>query len=319
MSMICMGLWFKGDFMSVPDYQSLMLPLLKCAEHGAEVRTSECVDKIAHTLNLSDDDINELLPSGKQTLLSNRVFWAKTYMSKAKVIESTKRGCFKITDRGLELLKSKPEFIENKILYRFPEFASWKDKGSSNDSEPTKDLVVEDLGITPEEQIERAHLSITKQLQNEVLEFVLGVSPAQFERIIVDLLISMGYGGGRSEMGRALGRSNDGGVDGVIKEDELGLDVVYIQAKRYDPSNSIGRPVLQNFAGSLEGFNATKGVFVTTSSFVNSAYEYVQKIHKRIILIDGKELSKLMIRHNVGVRAKEIYEVKKIDEDYFAE
>ncbi len=307
--------------MSVPDYQSLMLPLLESAKDAGEVKTSECVDKIAKMLRLSEEDVGELLPSGKQTLLSNRVFWAKTYMAKAKLIESTKRGYFKITDRGYTTLNKNPQGINNRILSQFPEFVQWTEKSSSNSNQNVKadGASLEESPITPEEQIEKVHLSIVKQLENDILEYVAAVTPSQFERIIVDLLISMGYGGGRSEMGRALGRSNDGGVDGVIKEDELGLDVVYIQAKRYDPSNSIGRPALQGFAGSLEGFNATKGVFVTTSSFAASAYEYVQKIHKRIILIDGKELAKLMIRHNVGVRPKEVYEVKKIDEDYFDE
>jgi restriction system protein len=307
--------------MSVPDYQSLMLPLLQCAENGQEVRTSDCVENLGKKLGISESDMNQLLPSGKQTVFSNRIHWARTYMAKANLVEPTKRGHFRITQRGQEVLRSNPAQINNDDLSKFPEFQKWREqsisgnekKEGANDAEP----VNQDL--TPEESIERSSLLLIRQLQKDVLESILSASPSFFEKVIVDLLIAMGYGGGRAEMGEALGKSHDGGVDGVIKEDELGLDVVYIQAKRYDPSNTIGRPAIQAFVGGLEGFNASKGVFVTTSSFASPARDYASRIQKRIILIDGDELSRLMIRHGVGVRTKETYEVKRLDEDYFAE
>lgn len=307
--------------MSLPNYQILMLPLLRCAEFGNEVKTSDCVDLIAKQLNLTEEEISQPLPSGRQTIFNNRVHWARTYLAKAKVIESTKRGHFKITARGIEILKNNPLQIDNSFLSQFPEFVEWK---NLNDNETNNKTIIDSQQVTeslatPEEDIAKSYALINAQLRSDLVEYLLNVSPSQFESIIIDLLIAMGYGGGRNEMGKSLGRSGDGGVDGIIKEDELGLDVVYIQAKRYDPSNIIGRPAIQSFAGSLEGFNATKGVFVTTSSFADTATEYVQRIHKRIILIDGKELANLMIRHDVGVRIKDVYKIKRIDEDYFAE
>jgi restriction system protein len=307
--------------MTIPDYQSLMLPLLQCAENGQEVRTSDCVDTLGKKLALSDDDMNELLPSGKQTVFSNRIHWARTYMAKANLVEATKRGHFKITQRGQEVLKSNPDQINNDTLSKFPEFQEWRERSVSGNEKKNIASAVEPANqdLTPEENIERSSLLLNRQLQKDVLDSILSASPSFFETVIVDLLIAMGYGGGRAEMGEALGQSNDGGVDGVIKEDELGLDVVYIQAKRYDPSNTIGRPAIQAFVGSLEGFNASKGVFVTTSSFASSVKDYVSRIQKRIILLDGDELARLMIRHGVGVRTKETYEVKRLDEDYFVE
>jgi restriction system protein len=306
--------------MAVPDYQSLMLPLLQCASEGKEVKTADCVNAIANKLKLSEADIEELLPSGKQTLISNRTFWAKSYLTKAGLLESTRRGYIKITSRGLSVLDKNPRRIDNETLSQFPEFLSWQEKSRSSLGNDNIKKTDDEQGIaSPEEKMEQAYATLKAQLKAEILESLYSVSPSMFERIIIDLLIAMGYGGGRLEMGKALGKTGDGGVDGVIKEDELGLDVVYIQAKKYKPDSSIGRPDIQAFVGSLEGFNATKGVFVTTSSFANTVHEYVQKIHKRIVLIDGNDLAELMIRHNVGVRIKDVYDLKKLDEDYFVE
>jgi len=310
----------KDQIMTIPDYQSLMLPLLQCAENGREVRTSDCVDLLGKKLGLSESDMNELLPSGKQTVFSNRIHWARTYMAKANLVEPTKRGHFKITQRGQKMLSSNPDKINNDTLSRFPEFQEWRERSVADKNSKggaTAEPVHQDL--TPEEAIESFSLLLNRQLQKDVLDSILNASPSFFEKVIVDLLIAMGYGGGRAEMGEALGQSNDGGVDGVVKEDALGLDVVYIQAKRYNPSNTIGRAAIQAFVGSLEGFNASKGVFVTTSSFASSVKDYVSRIQKRIILLDGDELARLMIRHGVGVRTKETYEVKRLDEDYFVE
>lgn len=308
--------------MTIPSYQTLMLPLMQCVREGNEVRTSECVDVIARDMGLSSKDVAELLPSGKQTILANRTHWARTYLGKAGLVTPTRRGYIKITERGRKVLNSNPKRIDNDFLSQFKEFSDWREKSLSTNrgqSSISMNESSESDNYTPEETIEMASQLLSRQLQKELLNVMTDVSPSFFEKIIVDLLIAMGYGGGRAEMGEALGQTNDGGVDGVVKEDELGLDVVYIQAKKYDPSNTIGRPAIQAFVGSLEGFNATKGVFVTTSSFAKLVYEYVGRIHKRIILIDGNELAKLMIRHGVGVRTKECYELKKLDEDYFAE
>lgn len=308
--------------MAVPDYQTLMLPLLRAVRDGQGRRVSECVDLVANDLGLTQQDREELLPSGNQYVLANRINWAKTYLSKAGLLGSPGRGMTKITPRGENVLQSNPERVDNKYLTQFPEFNKWREDYKGKRQNAVNDAVeeIEDVEDTnPEEVIERTHALLQAELRTEILESVLGLPPAFFERLIVDLLIAMGYGGGRSEMGKALGRSGDGGVDGIIKEDELGLDRIYVQAKRYDPDNTIGRPQLQAFSGSLDGFNASKGVFVTTSSFANTAVEFVDKIHKRIILIDGNRLAELMIRHNVGVRVKNTFEVKKIDEDYFSE
>lgn len=304
--------------MAIPDYQSLMRPLLECGKDGNEVRTSECVDTIADKLGLSQEDREELLPSGRQPLLFNRIHWARTYLGKAGAVESTKRGYFRLTDRGFELLNNGPERITNDTLSKFAEFNKWREANNENKEKPTpsKD---NDSDASPEEMIEKAHQSINAQLETEILESLYSVTPTMFEHIIVDLLISMGYGGGRAEMGKALGQTNDGGVDGVIKEDELGLDVVYMQAKKHKLDSTISRPDIQSFVGSLEGFNATKGVFVTTGNFASTVEEYVSRIHKRIVLINGKKLAQLMIKHGVGVRTKNTYELKYIDEDYFVD
>jgi restriction system protein len=247
--------------MTLPDYQKLMLPLLKCASNGDEVKTSNCVEVIANDLGISNEEKEQLLPSGKQTILSNRTNWAKSYMTKAGLIEPTKRGFFRITPRGNDLLSERPLNIDNKLLYRYPEFKAWKDFSLDTEENDNQfDHISTNEGTaSPEEKIEEAFSLLNKQLKADILETLYSVSPAMFEKIIVELLIAMGYGGGRLEMGKALGRSGDGGVDGVIKEDELGLDVVYIQAKKHSLDAKIGRPDVQAFVGSLEGFNATKG------------------------------------------------------------
>lgn len=304
--------------MAVPDYQTLMLPVLKAVASNREVHISDCIDWVANELALSDADLQELLPSGKQTTFRNRVQWARTYLTRAGLIESSKRGHSHVTDRGKSLLLSKPDKIDNNYLMRYPEFVSWREKSNSASNENI-DVAEQAQIANPEEMIESTHAVLQAELAEEILDTVINSTPSFFEKLIVDLLIAMGYGGGRAEMGRSLGKSGDNGIDGVIKEDQLGLDLIYLQAKKYDRGNSIGRPALQAFVGSLEGFNATKGVFVTTSSFASSATEYATKVHKRIILIDGETLASLMVKYNVGVRIKNVYEVKKIDEDYFIE
>ena len=243
-------------------------------------------------------------------------------MSKAGLVESTRRGHFRITARGQSLLATLPKKITKATLVQFAEYRAWWEQSKSADKDGTASAptAASDDGdtATPEERIEASHAALTGALRAEVLERVLEVSPAFFENLIIDLLVALGYGGGRADMGKAIGKSGDGGIDGIIKEDALGLDIVYIQAKRYSRDHSVGRPDVQSFAGSLDGVGATKGVFVTTSTFAKPAREFVDRISKRIVLIDGDELARLMIQHNVGVRVRNMYEVKKIDEDYFS-
>ncbi len=295
-----------------------MLPLLRnAAITGGETSVTDLSDKIAAQLGLSDEDIGRVLPSGKQTVFRNRLNWAKSYMGKAKLVESTRRGHFCVTERGLELLNTNPQMIDVSVLAKFPEFAAWTSEERKSDV--ADDQITEISEIDPEEQMAVSFSKLTKSLSADLIERVHSFSPAFFEQLIVDLLLAMGYGGGRAEMGRSLGKSGDGGIDGVIKEDELGLDVVYVQAKRYAANNAVPVREVRDFIGSLEGHRASKGVFVTTSTFPSSAREFVERVSKRVILIDGIELARLMIRHNVGVRVKDAYEIKKIDEDYFSE
>lgn len=302
--------------MSVPDYQSLMLPVLKVAAEG-EINTKACIERLADNLGLSEDECSEMLPSGRQTLFSNRVHWAKTYLAKAGLLKITRRAHFTITERGRKVLSQRPDRIDNSALAQFPEFQEFRQR--SQPATPKKAIREQDEVTTPTERIEAAHEEILKELRSEVLERVLEASAPFFERLIVDLLVQMGYGGSRADAGRAIGRSGDGGIDGIIKEDPLGLEIVYIQGKRYQPSNGIGRPEVQAFAGSLVGVGANKGVFVTTSSFSRQAREYADRIPQRLILIDGEELARLLIEHNVRIRTSHTVEIKRVDEDRFAE
>jgi restriction system protein len=302
----------------VPNFQQLMLPVLQSAANAnGETSVSELADKIAAQLKLTEEDVEQLLPSGKQTVFKNRLNWAKSYMGKAGLVESTRRGYFRVTPRGYELLASSPKYIDVSVLSTIPEFAAWTSEERKSEVADEPQEVISQ--IDPEEQMAVSFTKLTKSLSSDLIERIHSFSPSFFERLIIDLLLAMGYGGGRAEMGRSLGKSGDGGIDGVIKEDELGLDVVYVQAKRYAADNAVPVREVRDFIGSLEGHRASKGVFVTTSTFPTSARDFVDRVSKRVILIDGAELARLMIRHNVGVRIKEVYEIKKIDEDYFSE
>lgn len=304
--------------MTVPRFKKLMIPILvHAAAKSGETYIAELEEQIAQSIGLNEDDRSQVLPSGQQTVFSNRLNWAKSYMGKAGLIESTRRGFFCVTDSGRALLAEGVAEIDNSILMRFPSFVAWRAQQKPDIADG--EMIESSPDVNPEEQIALSFDRLTKELSAELIERVHNFTPVFFERLIVDLLLSMGYGGGRAEMGRALGRSGDGGIDGVIKEDELGLDVVYVQAKRYSPENAVPVREVRDFIGSLEGHRATKGVFVTTSYFPESARDFVGRVSKRVILIDGKELSRLMIRHRVGVRVKDVYEIKKIDEDYFVE
>jgi restriction system protein len=304
--------------MAVPDYQSLMLPVLMASAVG-EVRIADAVERLAEQLNLTADDRAQLLPSGKQTLFGNRVHWAKTYLTKAGLLESTRRGHFRITERGQQVIASHPPRIDNEFLNRFAEFRQFKEK-SANDaaqgSQPIEPALVSRTE-TPDEIMRAAHKQVETSLGQDLLDRVRAAPPAFFERLMVNLLLGMGYGGSAADAGRALGRSGDDGVDGVIDQDVLGLDRVYIQAKRYAEGNNIGAGAIRDFFGSLDRHKATKGLFVTTSTFSPSAKETAEFLSKRIVLIDGEHLSKLMIRYNVGCRIEETLHIKRVDEDFF--
>lgn len=303
--------------MPIPDYQSLMLPVLRIAAEG-ETRVPLAAATIADDLGLSEDEREELLPSGKQRLLHNRIHWAKFYMNKAGLISSPKRGVFIASQAGKNLLMSNPALIDVETLKGFPAFNEFYDKSNSQTEGPAQAEVKLALStITPEEQIEAAHSTINAALKSELLARLLEQTPTFFEAVIVDLLVAMGYGGTHENAALRLGKSGDGGIDGIIDEDRLGLDRIYVQAKRYALDAGIGRPAIQGFVGSLVGFGAQKGVFVTTSSFSQHAIEYAQALQQRVILIDGSRLAELMIEFGVGVRVSRTVEVKRLDEDFF--
>lgn len=311
--------------MAIPGYQSLMLPLLRLAGQG-DVALQDAVQRLAQEFQLTPEEAAQRLPSG-QAVIYNRTGWAKTELVKAGLIEQPQRGLFRITDRGRALLANPPAAISRAFLVEhYPEFRAYIEASQQRQATaeqpvatPTTDLAAEPVGATPDELIDTAAKTLMAALEAELLERVRSVHPNQFEQIVVDLLIAMGFGGGAPEMGQRLGRSGDGGIDGVIQEDALGLDAVYIQAKRYQDGSTIGAPVLQAFVGSLVGNRANKGVFVTSSKFSPAAKEYVRTIQHRVVLIDGEELARLLARHGVGVREDRRIVIKKLDEDYFVE
>jgi len=302
--------------MAIPDYQTIMLPLLRFLKDEKEHNIGEVVDSLADEFSLSAQERQQLLGSGQQTIIRNRAGWARTYLKKAGLIASTRRGIFRITERGQSVLASQPERIDVKYLEQFPEFVAFRElRHERADGTPVPVSTSGDA--TPEEALDAVYGRLRLDLEAELLDQVRAASPSFFERLVVELLVRMGYGGTLRDAGRAVGRSGDGGIDGIIKEDRLGLDVIYIQAKRWD--STVGRPEIQKFAGALQGHRAHKGVFITTSSFSDDALEFASRIDSKIVLIDGSTLAKYMIDHNVGVSASRSYEIKKIDSDYFSE
>lgn len=308
----------SSENMPIPDYQTLMLPVLRLASDQQEHKFSDSVQSLAAEFSLSDEEKNEVLPSGSQAVFNNRVGWARSYLKQAGLLASPKRGYFRITEQGLKLLADNPRKINIALLVRYPEFQEFrnrkKDPSKTNDANDPIEIITSE---TPEDALASAYRSLRKNLEDEILSSVKDSSPSFFERLVVDLLVKMGYGGNRQDAGRALGKSGDGGIDGIINEDRLGLDVIYIQAKRWD--GTVGRPEIQKFAGALQGQRTKKGVFITTSNFSKEALEYVSMIESKIILIGGERLASLMAEHNVGVSVVGQYEVKKIDSDYFDE
>jgi restriction system protein len=305
--------------MPIPDFQTLMLPMLKSTADGKEHGHPELLNSLAVTFNLGDEEVNELLPSGRQTRLDNRSRWAKIYLLRSGLLEYSRRGFVKITERGKAVLAQNPAKIDLTFLKQFPEYVEFKQKGKAGiNAIPQEDSFAE-REITPEEIIEKGYFEIRKALASDLLEQVLAISPTRFERLVIDLLVKMGYGGGFKDAGTHSGKSGDEGIDGTIKEDKLGLDIIYIQAKKWKPGNVVGRPEIQKFVGALAGQGAKKGIFITTSSFTKEARDYTPRNETKIVLIDGDELAQLMIDHNLGVSIISTYEVKRVDSDYFGE
>lgn len=300
--------------MAIPDFQRIMLPLLKIAGDGEMHNLSEVIESLALYFKLAKEEREELLPSGRQAKFDNRVSWATTYLKKAGLLESSGRAAFRITQRGLEALKENLQVINVRFLKKYPEFMDFVRSTPKNHQEEEDELK---LSQTPEEILESVYQELRRNLAQELLERIKNCSPKFFERLVIELLVKMGYGGSMHDAGQAIGRTGDGGIDGIIKEDKLGLDVIYVQAKRWE--GTVGRPVVQAFAGSLEGQRAKKGILITTSQFSSDAKEYVLRIEKKIVLIDGEMLAKLVIDNDVGVSKVTSYDIKKIDSDYFSD
>ena len=303
--------------MAIPDFQTLMLPLLKFTADGAEHNAREAIEAIAVEFSLSPDERREPLPSGRALLFDNRLAWALFHMKKAGLMESPRRGLFRITPQGQDFLAKKPVGLNLKLLEQFPEFQEFRATASKNKDEVKPSFPIATSEQTPEEALDFAHQSIRQALAQELLSRILSCSPLFFEDLVVELLVAMGYGGSRRDAGERVGQSGDGGIDGIIKEDRLGLDTIYIQAKRWQ--GSVGRPEIQKFVGALQGQRARKGVFITTSAFTADAIDYASRIDTKVVLIDGQQLANLMMDFDVGVSVAATYAVKRIDSDYFEE
>jgi restriction system protein len=303
--------------MPIPDYQTLMLPLLRFAADGSDHTTREAVEVLATEFQLTPAERNELLASGQQAIFNNRVGWANSYLKKAGLLESPRRGALRITARGKQILGDSPSRIDVKYLERFPEFIEFRDASRNNRETTTTETAAIALEQTPEEALELAHQRLRLSLAQDILNRILSCSSTFFERLVVELLVKMGYGGSRRDAGERIGQSGDGGIDGIIKEDRLGLDTIYIQAKRWQ--GSVGRPEIQKFVGALQGQRAKKGVFITTSSYTAEAIDYASRIDTKVVLIDGQLLANLMMDFDVGVSVSASYIVKRIDSDYFEE
>lgn len=310
--------------MPIPNYEEAMVPVLRVLVASSPRQRRDITSAVADLLQLPESERQKLLPSGKTPVIRSRVGWALSYLKQAKLVESPKRGIYQITDRGRDALAKRPDGIDVEYLEQFPEFREFQTR--TRDTNPDADLpgraspeaVPQGKRVqSPEEALESAYSQLRATLQAELLDAVKSASPSFFEDLVVDLLVQMGYGGSRPEAARAVGKTGDGGIDGVIDEDRLGLDVIYIQAKRWDAT--VGRPEIQKFAGALQGQRAKKGIFITTSAFSRDAEDYAQRIDSRIVLIDGARLASLMFDFSVGVNARTAYTVKQMDSDYFDE
>ncbi len=300
----------------IPDYQTLMRPVLECAKDG-EANINEVARILADKLKLTPAEVSEMLPSGKQTRFSNRVNWAKSYLKNAGLVEITRRGYFRITADGLAALADTTAAINNAYLEKYPAYQEFRARFRPEDDITGTVPEIHDQASTPDEELRAAHARIVDALAADLLDKVRAASPAFFEKLIITLLLAMGYGGSSDEAGRALGQSGDGGVDGVIDQDPLGVDQIYIQAKRYAETNSVGPGAIREFFGALSIKRAGKGIFVTTSTFTSSAIQTAKELGGRIVLIDGMQLARLMVRYNVGCREEEVLSLKRLDEDFF--
>jgi restriction system protein len=318
--------------MAIPDFEGIMRPLLVHLSDGKEHGAPETREELSRTFGLTEEERRQPLPSGKQPLFTNRVAWAKFYLKRAGCVDNPRRGFYRITDRGNQLLKSHSGGVDIKVLHQFPEFREFLVNARQGDASAAAQTPSSSSGaplaagipsvtpeheLTPEELLETGHSRLTGQLAVDLLDRIKQSSPEFFEELVIDLLLALGYGGSRRDAGRTVGRTGDGGIDGVISEDRLGLDMIYIQAKRWE--GTVGRPELQKFAGALQGQKALKGIFITSSTFTREAVDFARSIGSRIVLIDGEQLSRLMIEHDVGVAVVASYQVKRVDSDYFAE
>ena len=301
--------------MAIPDFQSVMRPVLAEVADGLPISLKALRGQVIEQFQLSDAERHEMLPSGQQTVINNRIGWARTYLNKAGLLSIPNKGLVQITERGREALVSGPQRITVSWLKRYPEFGAFHGVRPSNEAPGTQPEPVVD--ITPDEQLNQAHQALMQSLADELLAQVRGASPTFFEQLVVDLMIAMGYGGSRKEAGRATQQTNDDGIDGIIKEDKLGLDVIYLQAKRW--SNTVHRPEIDKFIGALTRQRARKGVFITTSDFSVGAREAALGLDIKVVLIDGVELARLMVENNLGCSVKQVFEIKHIDSDYFTE
>jgi restriction system protein len=304
--------------MAIPDFQSLMRPLLAAHSDGEEHKNRDLVNALAEEFGLTEEERREMLPSGGARLFDNRVGWAKSHVSQAGLLEAPRRAISVLTDKGRQVLAEHPDRVDLKTLNEFEEYRAFRNKKKPTTAESShEEATVDQDAQTPEEALENAYLKVRTQVEAELLAQTMNNPPEFLEQVVVDLVVRMGYGGSRKDAGEALGRSGDEGIDGIIKEDPLGLDIIYLQAKRWE--GSVGRPEIQKFAGALQGQRARKGIFITTSTFTTGALDYVSQIDSKIILIDGARLAKLMFNHGIGVANASNYEVKRIDTDYFAD
>jgi restriction system protein len=311
---------------AVPDYQSLMHPVLEALSDGRECPLKDVRARVAAHLGLTVADLAEMVPSGRQSLFVNRANWAHTFLRQAGLLVTTRRGIYQITGRGRDALQSSKGPIRNEYLQQFPEFQDFMER--SFGQSPNRERVPQTLesiaevktdAQTPDEQVLKGYLRARGGVASELLDRMRTVSPAFFEKLVVDLLVAMGYGGSHDDAASVIGRSGDGGIDGIIKEDKLGLESIYVQAKRWKEGSTVGRPDIQQFAGALQGQKARKGVFITTSSFTRDARDYAKAVQATIVLIDGQQLAELMLDHDIGVSVLETFRLFKVDEDYFVE
>lgn len=302
--------------MAIPDYQTLMLPVLLETADGNEHQIKEIVAALINNFDMSEEEKTQLLPSGTAHVFASRVGWAKTYLKQAGLLQSPRRGVFQITENGRKLLDKKPSRIDNSTLENYQEFRDFRERSKPNSGEGPSEASLElSPQQTPEDAMAMAYKRLRSELEAELLSQIKESSPAFFWQLVVDLIVTMGYGGSRQDAGRAIGKSGDGGIDGIIKEDKLGLDTIYLQAKRWE--GTVGRPEIQKFAGALQGLRANKGIFITTSNYSREAIDFASQISSKIILIDGQNLVRYMVDYNVGVSVVGKYEIKRIDNDYF--